>query len=231
MLTDNQEVKERKECEGICPSLELDEEVKEEANDDLAGKVVKGWFITWPRCGWPKEEVLDYLRSKFKTQGIKEYVICEEKHKNGEPHLHAFIKFRKYKKWTKDMFDLPPMACDVREKPYHGNVQTAKSPYDVCKYVEKGLNYIANFDIEHANANYSDLVCVNTSLILDPSNRQSRYFSTKGGSWDLKAAGDINTVGAGTMIVRAMNDGAYTTSPGWNVKVTLYVYWRYAKVL
>lgn len=84
---------------------------------------------------------------------------------------------------------------------------------------------------EHANANYSDLVCVNTSLILDPSNRQSRYFSTKGGSWDLKAAGDINTVGAGTMIVRAMNDGAYTTSPGWNVKVTLYVYWRYAKVL
>ena len=46
------------------------------------------------------------------------------------------------------MFDLPPMACDVREKPYHGNVQTAKSPYDVCRYVEKGLNYIANFDIE-----------------------------------------------------------------------------------
>lgn len=137
------------ECEGMCPSLDEEaEEVKEELDDDLAGKIVKGWFITWPQCGWTKENVLAYLRKQFKTQGIKEYLICEEQHANGDPHLHAFIKLGKKKRWSARMFDLPPMEDEERTKPYHANVQTAKSPYDVCHYVQKGGNYISNFDIE-----------------------------------------------------------------------------------
>ena len=133
----------------MCPSLEEEaEEVKEELDDDLAGKIVKGWFITWPQCGWTKENVLVYLRKQFKTQGIKEYLICEEQHANGDPHLHAFIKLGKKKRWSARMFDLPPMEDEERTKPYHANVQTAKSPYDVCHYVQKGGNYISNFDIE-----------------------------------------------------------------------------------
>ena len=148
MMTNDNLSKVGKECEGICPSLGLEEEVKEEVQDDLAGTRVKGWFVTWPKCGWPKEEVLEHLRSKFKTQGIKEYLICEEQHKNGDPHLHAFIKLGKQKRWCKDMFDLPPMACEERDRPYHANVQTAKSPYHVCNYVQKGGKYISNFDID-----------------------------------------------------------------------------------
>lgn len=134
------------ESEGMCPSQA--EEVKEEVNDDLAGKKVKGWFITWPQCAWTKEDVLDYIKSKYKTQGVKEYLICEEQHKSGDPHLHAFIKLGKQKRWVKDMFDLPPIPGEKRTRPYHANVQTAKSCYYVVNYVKKGGKYICNFDLD-----------------------------------------------------------------------------------
>lgn len=93
------------------------------------------------------------------------------------------------------------------------------------------IAFLMGVSAENANAAYADLIMVNTSIIADPSNRQSRYFSTKGAAWDLKGAADNNLIGAGTMIVRSMNDGAFNVSPGWNIKVTLYCYWRYAKVL
>ena len=42
------------------------------------------------------------------------------------------------------------------------------------------LAFLMGVSAENQNASYSDLVCVNTSLILDPSNRQS-YFNVP--SW------------------------------------------------
>lgn len=84
---------------------------------------------------------------------------------------------------------------------------------------------------ENAGADYNDVVTCNTAVIADPVTRIARYFSAKGGSWDLKVASDATAIGAGTLIVRAMNNGAYSASPGWNVKVTLYCYWRYAKTI
>ena len=93
------------------------------------------------------------------------------------------------------------------------------------------LAFLMGVSAENANAAYADLIMVNTSMIVDPTNRQSRYYSLKGAAWDLKGANDNNLIAAGTMIVRAMNAGAFNVSPGWNIKITLYCYWRYAKVL
>lgn len=96
----------------------------------------KGWFCTWPQCPLLKEEALQILDKRLL---IDEYVICEEKHKDGSPHLHAFIKLRDRKHFRADLFDLDN---------YHGEYQQAKSFRAVCKYVMKDKNYISNFDVD-----------------------------------------------------------------------------------
>lgn len=109
-------------------------------NQHIDTNAVKGWFCTWPKCPMSKEACLKYLDSKF---NIKEYVICEEKHQDGSPHLHAFIKLKGRKRFRGDLFNLKD--CD---KEYHGDYQKAKSFRAVVGYVIKGKNYISNFDLE-----------------------------------------------------------------------------------
>lgn len=72
---------------------------------------------------------------------IKEYVICEEKHKDGNPHLHAFIKLMGRKRFRPDLFDVDG---------YHGHYEPAKSFRCVVRYVTKEGNYISNIDVKSA---------------------------------------------------------------------------------
>lgn len=107
-----------------------------------AKSVVKGWFLTYPKCPLTKEEALTILQTNF-YQKIVEYVICEEKHKDGSPHLHAFIKFDRKVKFSKK-FDLLD---------YHGEYQAAKSWRSVVKYCQKDGNFISNIDPERLLTN------------------------------------------------------------------------------
>lgn len=45
-----------------------------------------------------------------------EYVVAEEKHEDGSPHLHAFIKYDKKDTWKEDKWDLTQDGVL-----YHGN--------------------------------------------------------------------------------------------------------------
>lgn len=98
----------------------------------------RGWFLTWPQCPLPKEVV---LRELDKVLDIKEYVICEENHKDGSPHLHAFIKLMGRKRFRPDLFDVDG---------YHGHYEPAKSFRCVVRYVTKDGNYISNIDVKKA---------------------------------------------------------------------------------
>lgn len=102
---------------------------------DLRGK---GWFLTYPQCPLVKEEVLTMLQTNFSKQTIVEYVIAQEKHKDGSPHVHAFIKFDKQVRFSKK-FDILG---------YHGNYQIAKSWKSVKDYVRKDGDYISNINLE-----------------------------------------------------------------------------------
>ena len=105
---------------------------------DYAGYAAKGWFCTWPHCPLKKEEVLDMLSDRYR---LDKYVIAEEKHADGQPHLHAFLKLFARKKFNAAMFDLGE---------YHGNYQPAKSWRCVEQYCKKDGNYITNEDIDNA---------------------------------------------------------------------------------
>lgn len=101
----------------------------------------KGWFCTFPQCPVKKEVCLKCLDGKL---DIEEYVICEELHQDGSPHLHAFIKLWRKKRFNATMFDIEDLDGTV----YHGNYQKAKSFRAVVRYVLKGKNYISNFDVK-----------------------------------------------------------------------------------
>ena len=99
-----------------------------------------GWFITYPQCKMTKEELLKNLDERFPNE-ISEYVICLEKHQDGNPHLHAFVKFKPKKRIRSNSFDF---------EGYHGHYEVAKSWKAVVCYVTKYKDYISNFDVKKA---------------------------------------------------------------------------------
>lgn len=107
----------------------------------------KGWLLTYPKCPLTKEEVLESLRG---TGTIVEYVICEEKHQDGSPHCHAFIKYDKRTRFAPHKWDLY-----IGSEIYHGNYQVAKSWKACSAYVKKDGNYISNINVENAQKHKS----------------------------------------------------------------------------
>nr|UMP08212.1 replication associated protein [Bean golden yellow mosaic virus] len=95
----------------------------------------KNYFLTYPRCSIPKEEALSQLQ-KIHTATNKKFIkVCEERHENGEPHLHALIQFEgKFVCTNKRLFDL---VSSTRSTHFHPNIQGAKSSSDVKKYIDK----------------------------------------------------------------------------------------------
>lgn len=115
--------------------------------------IAKGWFCTWPQCAVKKEDALDMLM----PLGLDEYVIAEEEHLDGSPHLHAFLKLNKRVRWSATRFDLGE---------YHGNYQPAKSWRAVQEYCKKDGDYISNIDLKAARQKQSKMK--KEDLLKDP---------------------------------------------------------------
>lgn len=113
----------------------------------------KGWFCTWPQCNITKEDALDMLM----PLGLAEYVIAEEEHLDGSPHLHAFLKLNKKVRWSSTRFDLGD---------FHGNYQPAKSWKAVQEYCKKEGDYISNIDLKAARQKQSKMK--KEDLLKDP---------------------------------------------------------------
>lgn len=98
---------------------------------------VKCWFLTYPHCPIPKEQALKLLEK----HGLEEYMIAEEHHKDGTPHLHAYIKLKKKARFDGNRFNLVDSG-----KTYHGDYQACKSIPGAIEYLKKEKNYICSFD-------------------------------------------------------------------------------------
>lgn len=97
-----------------------------------------GLFLTYPQCSIQPSEALPLLQEicKKKKRKIVEYVIAQEKHKDGNDHLHCFLKLDK-------LLDVSNQAFfDLGN--HHGNYQSAKSATKVKKYCAKGGSFIAD---------------------------------------------------------------------------------------
>lgn len=68
------------------------------------------------------------------TGKVKEAIVALEEHKDGDSHLHVFVRYEKKIMWTPTRWDMGT---------FHGNYQKAKSWDAVKKYVKKDGNFIA----------------------------------------------------------------------------------------
>lgn len=90
-------------------------------------------FLTYPQCSLEPEELLRHLQS---AHNVDTYVISQEKHGDGNLHLHAYIRLvQKMNTTNQRVFDV----CG-----FHPNIQSARNTNSVIKYIKKHGNYISN---------------------------------------------------------------------------------------
>ena len=94
-------------------------------------------FLTYPQCPESIHTCMDFL----KTKGVKCMVVSKEKHKDGNPHLHAYVEFKK-KQDTRNVrfFDL---------NGHHPYITRPISKYYVLLYVTKKKDFEEyNIDVQ-----------------------------------------------------------------------------------
>lgn len=61
----------------------------------------KNFSITFPQCHTKKEVAAAVLKQEWKDE-IAGYIVSEENHKDGTPHLHVFLQFKEKKTFCKN---------------------------------------------------------------------------------------------------------------------------------
>ena len=90
----------------------------------------KGFFLTYPQCPVDRQILADMLAARG---SVAKGLIGQELHKDGEKHLHAYVKYiSKLDVSNPTYFDLKHEG-----KVYHGNYQTAKCAIASIKYISK----------------------------------------------------------------------------------------------
>ena len=102
------------------------------------------WFLTYPKCPLTKEVLLDALKEKME---VKEYIVAEELHQDGNPHLHAYLLLGSQLRWNAKS---APDYWDVDG--YHPHVEACRSWRCVADYCKKDGDYITNIDLDAARA-------------------------------------------------------------------------------
>lgn len=96
----------------------------------------KRLFLTFPQCSVTKEQAQERLLSKFPEE-LTWYIIAEEAHADGTPHLHLALEFKQEFSTRKtEFFDF------VGGK--HGNYQAMKNQRKCVQYVVKGGKYVVH---------------------------------------------------------------------------------------
>lgn len=93
----------------------------------------KGFFITFPQCDVPKEEVRRKMIEKFPEEILQWCIIGQEHHQDGHLHLHIALMFKQKKNFT------TPNCFDFLTG-QHGNYATMKSPLRSIAYCKKEDN-------------------------------------------------------------------------------------------
>lgn len=132
------------EAETLEPETEKPKETKGASTKKKGGSFRmngKNFILTFPQCATTKEEAAERLQQQWKDE-LQGYIVCEEQHKDGTPHLHVFLKFHQRKNFkTADCMDF------IGGK--HGNYQVCRSAKKSIEYVTKAGKYVAEgVDVE-----------------------------------------------------------------------------------
>lgn len=111
----------------------------------------KSLFLTYPKCPWEPQNLLDHLKELFSRYKPIFIVVAREKHQDESFHLHVFINLEcQFETRNPRAFDLHSEVqlqdCNGRAHvSFHPNIHSRiKSQYKVMKYVTKDGNFIAH---------------------------------------------------------------------------------------
>lgn len=90
-----------------------------------------GVFLTYPKCSAPRESVLDMIKERGLT--LQKGLVSQEMHKDGTPHLHAYLKFSK----TVETLNCRYFDIKYNGDTFHGKYESAKSAIQTIKYISK----------------------------------------------------------------------------------------------
>lgn len=90
-------------------------------------------YLTYAQCPGKKEDLLAFIQRK---NDVSKYVVCEETHADGSPHLHGAFQFEGRVKHA------DPRYWDWLG--HHPNIARPRSIAKVAKYIRKHGNFIAN---------------------------------------------------------------------------------------
>jgi len=112
------------------------------------------FFLTYPHCDLGSDILRDFLVTE---RGVSRYIVCNELHEDGSPHLHALIIYDKAKRITNDGY------FNIRG--YHPNIQRGRNTKAIFEYCRKDGNYITNMDesAKELRPPYSKLIMESTS--------------------------------------------------------------------
>lgn len=94
-------------------------------------------FLTYSQCSLEPNTILDNLK-KLDKLNIKNYIIAQESHKDGNKHIHVYL--------------LLNSKINIRDNRYfdmgefHPKIEGCRSWKAVIKYVTKDGSYISNYD-------------------------------------------------------------------------------------
>lgn len=87
----------------------------------------KNFFLTFAQCDRKKEIAVEAIEKELGKE-LKGYIVCEEAHADGTPHLHVYLSFHKRK--------------NVRRHDYFDFIGGQHGSYEVCKSVKKSIAYV-----------------------------------------------------------------------------------------
>ena len=96
-------------------------------------------FLTYPQCPITKEFFLQVMSAKF---SLLHWTIGEEKHEDGEPHIHACLTFqRKLDLHSASAFDIAFNGTN-----YHPHIQKPRNLRNCHEYCRKNGSFITNIE-------------------------------------------------------------------------------------
>lgn len=105
---------------------------KGKRKNDYRAKGVN-WLLTFPQCSISKEEAISKITGKEDLL-VKAVIAGQEKHADGNPHLHIIVCLEK--------------RLETRKADYWDFVGSKHGDYRVIKYPKKAYDYVTKEDLE-----------------------------------------------------------------------------------
>jgi len=97
-------------------------------------------YATFPQCDTPKEIISQNILKEWGTK-FEYWIVCNEKHQDGNTHSHVLIKFKsKIDKEDSHFADF--LSKTAEGKKFHGNYQSARDVHKIITYIKKAGDYI-----------------------------------------------------------------------------------------